>query len=97
MCPARPTLRSEPRSSLLPPRMSDEERRLVRKMHFESDQSPSEIAETTGRNISSICRTLAAKGPRKKLGRPTLFTKKKVATSSVQSEVSVTRHAWVDS
>ena len=59
----------------LPPRMSVEEKRMVRHMHFESDQTPTEIAEATGRDLSSIVRCLKAKPVKKKLGRPVALTK----------------------
>lgn len=54
--------------------MSVEEKRMVRNMHFESDQTPTEIAEATGRDLSTIVRSLKAKPVKKKVGRPTVLT-----------------------
>jgi hypothetical protein len=63
--------------------MSAEEKRMVRQMHFEGGHTPTDIAESTGRHLSSICRTLTIKGPTKKLGRPVIFTNKKAACNLV--------------
>lgn len=45
----------------LPPRMSEAERQLVRRMHFDQKQRPTDIAIATGRDLSTICRTLTKK------------------------------------
>ena len=62
----------------MPPRMSVDEKRLVRSMHFEKNMTPSEIAKATGRTIGTICRNLARKGPPKPMGRKRILTKAKV-------------------
>ena len=61
------------RSSLKPPRMSDEEKRLVREMHADRNMSPVQIARTVGRNISSITCLPQQEGAPKKMGRPVKF------------------------
>lgn len=52
-----------------PPRMTPDEKRLVRDMAHERRMSPSQIAKAIGRNLSSVCRLLAQKLPTK-MGRP---------------------------
>ena len=49
-----------------PPRMTPEEKRIVREMHSERLTSPSDIATAVGRGLSSIVRLLAQKKPPKK-------------------------------
>jgi hypothetical protein len=44
-----------------PPRMSPDEKRLVREMHFDRHMRPTDIATSVGRSLSSICRLLAQK------------------------------------
>ena len=46
-----------------PPRMTDDEKRIVREMHSERLMSPTDIAAAVGRDLSSICRLLAQKKP----------------------------------
>ena len=77
-CLARSTPAINMVKKLLPPRMSVEEKRMVRNMHFESGQTPTEIAEATGRDLSTICRCLKAKPVAKKLGRPVVLTSARV-------------------
>ena len=54
--------------------MSDAERQLVRRMHFDQKQKPTDIAAATGRDLSTVCRALMKKtygqrkpGPKKML------------------------------
>ena len=61
-----------------PPRMTPDEKRLVRNMHFDQRMPPTEIAETVGRNLSSVCRLLAQKKAPKPVGRPSVFTEAKI-------------------
>lgn len=58
----------------LPPRMTESEHQLVRRMHFEQKKKPAEIARVTGRHLSTVCAALAKKtykykkpGPKKML------------------------------
>ena len=56
-----------------PPRMTPEEKRIVREMHSQRLMSPSSIATAVGRDLSSICRLLAQKKPPNPSGgRPAL-------------------------
>jgi hypothetical protein len=64
--------------SSLPPRMSAEEKAMVRRMHFDQGLSPSEVAEATGRTLGTVCRTLQAKSMKKVLGRPVKLSEKKI-------------------
>ena len=59
-----------------PPRMSREEKRLTRQMHFDQGKTPSEIAGILDRHISSITRTLAQKKVPKPVGAPKKMTEK---------------------
>ena len=54
----------------MPPRMSADEKRLVREMHFDRDMPPARIAEVTGRCLSSITRLLAQTRSPNPIGRP---------------------------
>ncbi len=56
-----------------PPRMSAEEKRLVRSMVFEKKMAPTDVAKAVGRNKSSISRLLALKTATI-MGRPELLT-----------------------
>ena len=58
----------------LPPRMSTEEKRLVRSMHFDKGMTPSKIASATGRHICSVCRLLAQRRDPAPVGRPAALT-----------------------
>jgi hypothetical protein len=51
-------------------RMSLEEKSIVRRMHFEQKLTPREIADATGRHLSSIVRNLQTVAKPKKMGRP---------------------------
>jgi hypothetical protein len=52
-----------------PPRMTGDEKRLVREMHFERKMRPTDIAAAVGRDLSGICRLLAQKKAPKPMGR----------------------------
>jgi transposase len=53
-----------------PPRMSEEEKRLARQMHFDKGLTPTEIADKFDRHVSSIARLLAQKKKPNPMGRP---------------------------
>ena len=53
-----------------PPRMTPEEKRLVREMHFDREMPPAAVAKAVGRDLSCICRLLAQKKIPKPIGRP---------------------------
>jgi hypothetical protein len=57
-----------------PPRMTGDEKRLVREMHFERKMRPTDIAAAVGRDLSGICRLLAQKKAPKPMGRPRALT-----------------------
>ena len=61
-----------------PPRMSTEEKRIIREMQFERHVSRAEIAKKMGRNLSSICRLLAQKHAPAPVGRPCALTEGQV-------------------
>jgi hypothetical protein len=61
-----------------PPRMSPDEKRLVREMHFDRGMAPVDIATSLGRNISSICRLLAQKKAPNPNGRRACLSKEQV-------------------
>ena len=58
-----------------PPRMTLDERRLIRSMHFDRAMPPVEIADAVGRHISSVCRLLAQKKQPSPVGRKPALTK----------------------
>ncbi len=61
-----------------PPRMTAEEKRLVREMRHDRHMCPQDIADALGRNKSSITRCLAQKRP-VKMGRPVALSPKQIA------------------
>lgn len=65
-------------SSPAPYHMSAVEKELVRRMHFQQKQRPTDIAKATGRNLSSIVRALQTTGPPKKPGPKPLLTVKQI-------------------
>lgn len=74
-CPSESTVRAmEPQ----PPRMTADEKRLARSMHFEQGKSRTQIARTLKRALSSISRLLAQKRAPKPIGRPRLLTEGKI-------------------
>ena len=52
------------------PRMSPDEKRIAREMHFDRKMRPMDIATALGRDLSSVCRLLAQKKAPKPIGRP---------------------------
>ena len=60
------------------PRMSAEEKRLAREMHFDQGMSRTEVAEALNRNLGTICRQLAMHKAPKPIGRPKALTETKV-------------------
>ena len=53
-----------------PPRMTADEKRLAREMHFGRNIPRAEIAKTLNRNLSSVCRLLAQEHVPAPIGRP---------------------------
>ena len=60
------------------PRMSAEEKRLAREMHFDQGMSRTDVAEALNRNLGTICRQLAMHKALKPIGRPKALTETKV-------------------
>ena len=56
------------------PRMTEEEKRLARDLHFNQKVAPKDIATTLGRHISCVCRLLAQKCVPAPMGRPTVLS-----------------------
>ena len=69
-----------------PPRMSVEEKRIARRMHFEEGLSPTKVATTLGRALSSITRLLAQKKTPKPVGRPRALSDKQIDTIIMKLE-----------
>ena len=63
-----------------PPRMSVEEKRIARSMHFEQGLTPTKVAKTLGRALSSITRLFAQKKAPKPVGRPRALSAKQIDT-----------------
>lgn len=61
-----------------PPRLTPDEKRLARCMHFEQKKQPAEIARTLDRSLSAICRLLGQKRAPRPVGRPPALTGAKV-------------------
>ena len=57
-----------------PARMTLDEKRLAREMHFERGLAPSRVAEALGRSLSAVVRLLAQKRQPKRVGRPALLS-----------------------
>ena len=53
-----------------PPRMTPDEKRLARELHFDRHEKPAAIARLLGRDLSCICRLFAQKRLPKPVGRP---------------------------
>jgi hypothetical protein len=68
------TLLKKKASDQKPPRMTPDEKRLVRDMFFEQKMKKTKIAETVGRDLSNICRLLAQTKVPNKIGRPESLT-----------------------
>jgi len=66
------------KSATAVPRMSAEEKRLAREMHFDRGLSRAKVAEALGRDLGTICRQLAKPKAAKPIGRPKLLTEAKV-------------------
>jgi len=56
------------------PRMSPDEKRIAREMHFDRKMRPTDIAAALGRDLSSVCRLLAQKKAPQPIGRPKALT-----------------------
>ena len=61
-----------------PPRMTPDEKRLAREMHFDRGMQPVQVAKCLGRGLSSVCRLLAQKKAPKPIGRPKILSKERV-------------------
>ena len=72
-----------------PPRMSADEKRLVRQMHFEQGLSRADVARALNRNLSSICRLLAQKKTPAPIGRPVGLSEKQIDKLCVTIEKMV--------
>ena len=81
---------SEPSMEPQPPRMTADEKRLARSMHFEQHKTPTEISECLDRSLSAICRLLAQKRVPRPIGRPRALTDAKVDTIVALLEKMVT-------
>ena len=57
-----------------PARVTLDEKRLAREMHFERGLAPSRVAEALGRCLSAVVRLLAQKRQPKRVGRPALLS-----------------------
>ena len=62
----------------LPPRMSPDEKNLARRMHFEQDKTPTDIAEALGRSLSAVCRLIAQKKAPRPICRPKVLSEAKI-------------------
>jgi hypothetical protein len=60
------------------PRMTLDEKSLVRRMHFDQKVTPVKIAEIVGRSLSAVCRLLSQKKAPKPVGRPKILSAAKV-------------------
>ena len=84
-----------------PPRMSPDEKRLARSLHFDRHQTPTEIAETLSRSLSTICRLLAQKRAPRPIGRPRALTVAKIdgivaLLESMVQEADASREVTMD-
>jgi hypothetical protein len=61
-----------------PPRMTADEKRIAREMHFEQKMKRTDVAKVLRRDLSSICRLIAQKEIPNPVGRPTQLTEKEV-------------------
>ena len=69
------------------PRMTPDEKRLVREMVFERKMKPSQAATAMGRHISSITRLLAQKRAPNPVGRPKGMSEEQIAGRCVPRSV----------
>ena len=61
-----------------PPRMTPDEKRLIREMHFDRGMKPAAIAKAVGRHISNVCRLIAQKKQPKPTGRRPALTETQI-------------------
>ena len=61
-----------------PPRMSPDEKRLVREMHFDRFIKPADIARTIGRDLSCVARLLKQTKAPNPVGRPAALSEAQV-------------------
>ncbi len=61
-----------------PPRMSTDEKRLVREMHFDRGMTATEISEVVGRHLSCVCRLLAQRKAPNPIGCPRALSESQV-------------------
>ncbi len=61
-----------------PPRMTPEEKRLIRDFHFNQEQTPTDIATLFGRSLSAVCRLLAQKKIPNPIGAPSKLTQERI-------------------
>ena len=62
------------KGSAQPPRMTPDEKRVIRSMHFDNQTTPSDIAKSVGRDLSRVCCLFAQKKIPKPVGQPVEFT-----------------------
>ena len=61
-----------------PPRMTPDEKRLMRDCHFDQGEAPVDIATLFKRSLSAVCRLLAQKKAPKPVGRPAKLTEERI-------------------
>ena len=61
-----------------PPRMTADEKRLAREMHFDRGLTQTEVSSALGRDLSCINRLLAQKKAPKPMGRPVALAQEQV-------------------
>ena len=71
-----------------PPRMTPDEKRIAREMHFERGMGRKDVATALGRDLSSICKPLKQKKTPRRIGPPVKFTEEKV-DKKPQSNISL--------
>ena len=58
--------------------MTEDEKALARRMHFDQKMPPSKVASTLGRDLSAVCKMLAQKRAPAPSGRPRILDKEKI-------------------
>ena len=61
-----------------PPRMTPDEKRLVREMHFDRHMKPADIARTVGRDLSCVVRLLKQTRVPNRIGRPAALSEAQI-------------------
>ena len=71
-----------------PPRMSPDEKRLVRELHFDRRIRPAEIARMAGRDLSCIVRLLKQKKAPNSVGRPAVLSEAQIDKAVKEVELA---------